>query len=121
MEWYNGWSAKERCASIPIQKKAVADGAIPAPAICSICGSDRSVGFHDEDYTRPLAAFHVCRSCHLTLHKRFSQPEPWLALVKRHATGSGWFERLSLDPGSRTRPYAETYPEVLTQASSPGS
>ena len=113
MEWYNGWSPKERCARIPVQKKAVLDGTVPAPTICSICGSDRSVGFHDENYAEPLAAFHVCRSCHMVLHRRFTQPGPWLALVKRHATGSGWFETLSMDPASRTRPFRETYPKGL--------
>lgn len=117
MGWYNGWSPDERRANTPIQRDAVASGRLAKPATCSICGvtpepgSANPVWFHDENYAEPLAAFHVCRRCHGLLHRRFEDPAPWLALVAEHGTGGRWFERLTMDPASLRRPYAETYPE----------
>lgn len=122
MPWYNGWSPDERRAGVPVQQAAVRSGALPKPVTCSICGvtpgpgSSNPVWFHDENYAEPLAAYHVCRRCHLILHRRFDQPEPWLELVARHANGSRWFERLTMDPASLRQPFAETYPDGLPTA-----
>jgi hypothetical protein len=75
------------------------------------------VWLHDEDYSRPLAAYAVCRRCHRMLHQRFDEPEPWLAFVAEHGQGRGaWFEQLSMDPDSRSRPFGETYPAGLPSA-----
>lgn len=117
MDYYNGWSPKERCANSPVQRRAVETGQVPRPTTCSICdftpepGSRSTIWFHDENYAEPLASYHVCRSCHMKLHKRFNSSEPWLALIARHGTGGRWFEKLTMDPASLRRPFAETYPE----------
>ena len=120
--WYNGWSAEERRATSPVQKQAAKDGRLARPTHCSICGckgsrdwrAEDAVWFHDENYTDPLAAYPVCRRCHRTLHRRFEEPEPWLELVEVHGQGgTRWFELLTMDPDSRTRPFAETYPDGL--------
>jgi hypothetical protein len=111
--WYNGWSPEQRLATLPVQREAIRAGAIPRPTICSICGSRENVWLHDENYADPLAAYHVCRPCHRALHERFDQPGPWLALVSRYKTGDRWFERLSTDPASCYRLFADTYPQGL--------
>jgi hypothetical protein len=123
--WYNGWSPEERRATLPVQKAAIADGRLSRPTTCSICGCagnrDRraqdAVWLHDENYAAPLAAYPICRRCHRTLHERFDEPNAWTALVQVHARGGAWFELLSLDPQSRFRAFAETYPDGLPPAS----
>ena len=123
--WYNGWSPDERLATLPIQKAAIASGALARPRICTICGStgnrdwraEDAVWLHDEDYANPLAAYALCRRCHRLLHRRFEEPEPWLALVTLHQRdGAAWFEQLTLDPASQHRPFAQTYPDGLPPA-----
>lgn len=122
--WYNGWSPEERLATVPIQKAAIACGELARPARCSICRiagnrnwkADDAVWLHDENYADPLAAYAVCRRCHRTLHRRFDNPEPWLALVAKHARGGAWFERLTMDPASMRRPFEVTYPAGLPSA-----
>ena len=119
--WYNGWSPEERSATIPIQQEAIRTGVILKPTTCSICGttpepgSRNPVWLHDENYADPLAAFHICRRCHLTLHRRFEQPEPWLALVAEHGAsdGSRWFEQLTMDSVSLRQAVELTYPDGL--------
>lgn len=120
MDWYNGWSPGERLATLPIQKAAIADGTLPRPRACSICGAswnrENPIWLHDENYADPLAAYPTCRHCHRALHERFDQSEPWLALVAIHGDGVRWFEQLSMDPASMRQPFSATYPEGLPQS-----
>nr|WP_087574664.1 hypothetical protein [Sphingomonas sp. CDS-1] len=121
LDWYNGWSPEQRLATLPMQRAALKAGTLLAPTCCSVCGFDpreqpgtsNRVWLHNEDYGDPLATYAICRRCHWALHERFDDPEPWLAIVARHGTGNQWFERLSMDPASKRRPYIETYPEGL--------
>jgi len=121
LDWYNGWSPEQRLATLPVQRAALKAGALLAPTCCSVCGFDpreqpsaaNRVWLHDEDYGDPLAAYAICRRCHWALHERFDDPQPWLAIVARHGGGDQWFERLSMDPASKRRPFLETYPEGL--------
>ncbi len=118
---YNGWTGEERLATLPIQRAAVRSGLLAKPTRCSICqfinAGDPTgrnyVTFHSERYDRPLEVYEVCRRDHGTLHRRFERPGPWLRLVARHGVGTHWFEMLSLDPASTTRPFWETYPNGL--------
>lgn len=128
--WYNGWSPEERKAATPIQKAAIASRELARPTTCSICDcrgagdwrADDAVWLHSEDYANPLAVYPVCRRCHRLLHRRFDDPAPWLELVTRHgSSGELWFEQLSMDPMSRYRPFAESYPAGLAAAKSPGA
>lgn len=121
---YNGWNGEERLAVLPILRAALEAGTLASPSRCSICcvtgTSDRrasdAIVFHDEDYANPLGAYTVCKPCHRLLHLRFHDPDTWTAHAALHARGGAWFERLSMDPTSRTRPFAETYPEGLPGA-----
>lgn len=122
--WYNGWSPDERRRRSPVLKQLIASGALAKPTTCSICGhspvpgswSSNPVWFHDEDCSQPLSTYPICRSCHRTLHERFDQPAPWVALVARYATGQRWFEQLSMDPASLHQPFGVTYPNGLPPA-----
>jgi len=122
--WYNGWSPQERRATLAVQKAAIASGKLARPTQCSICrvkGSrnwkaEDAVRLHDENYAEPLSADPICRRCHRLLHARFYHPQPWLALVSEHVTPAAWFTQLSMDPRSRHRPFADTYPNGLPSA-----
>lgn len=113
---YNGWTKEERMATLPRLRAAIRSGFIPPPTVCSICrfrnADDPSgknwVQHHDEDYDR-IEPYEICRKCHAILHRRFERPQRWRRLVAAHVTLGCWFENLSLDPESRTRPYSETY------------
>lgn len=127
MGWYNGWSPEQRIATLQVQRNAIRTEAIRKPVTCSICrftptpGSDNPVWLHDEDYSQPLLAFHVCRSCHRLLHERFERLDPWRALVYAHGTGDRWFEYLTMDPAAQWRPFGETYPDGLPRGGSDNS
>lgn len=112
--YYNGFSAKEREGALAAIRAAIADGRVPTPKACSICGQspDYLLGFHGEDYRRPLAAYPICRGCHVRVHARFRHPERWRQYINRFDP-DGWFQHLSLDPASLRRPYDHTYPERL--------
>ena len=119
--WYNGWSPEQRRATLPVQRAALNAGTLCRPTGCSVCGFDtreqpgasNRVWLHNEDYGDPLATYAICRHCHWALHERFDDAAPWLAIVARHGGGGQWFERLSMDPASKQRPFLETYPEGL--------
>lgn len=116
---YNGWTGAQRLATIPVQHAALESGCMRQPRRCSICRIERNdpsgprIALHDEDYAHPLRAYPICLRCHNLLHRRFSQPEPWLRLLRQHARDNCWFAMLSLDRQSLQRPFNETYPDGL--------
>lgn len=121
---YNGFSHDERVATIPLQKQAAVEGRFRFPTVCSICSySDparyRTTGYifaHLEDYRRPLECHPCCRRCHVTLHARFRDPDPWRRLVARFSANSVWIAFLTLDPASQWRPFDETHPHGIPAA-----
>lgn len=118
MRPYNGWTWKERCAVTPIQNKALREGRLERPIICSICLDDRSEYpkgrdyrfLHTEDYSRPLSILPCCKPCHAALHARFDDPARWLAVVKANWRQGAWFTLLSMDPVSQFQSFDVTYP-----------
>lgn len=112
--YYNGFGPNERKGALASVRAAIAAGTVPMPTRCSVCGvcPDYDLGFHGEDYRRPLAAYPICRGCHVRLHARFRHPDRWRDYISRFDP-DGWFQRLSLDPRSLRQPYDQTYPELL--------
>lgn len=118
---YNGWDWPSRCAVTPIQNKALRDGALTRPIVCSICGhskpdAPKGVGYifcHTERYDRPLDLYPACKRCHAALHARFDDPERWLAVAKANWRQGAWFTLLSMDPLSQYQPFEVTYPHGL--------
>lgn len=117
--WYNGFSMDERRAANPLLRAARADGLIPAPSECSVCGTLQSdmtpirMEFHLEDYRDYLRPYAICHSCHWSLHARFERPHRWLKLIAKCREDS-WVQKLTMDPFSKCRAFDETYPFGIT-------
>lgn len=114
--YYNGFGPADRNGTLAIIRAAEADGTIPTPIRCSVCGQQPATGLqrHSEDYRRPLDAHAICRGCHVRVHGRFRHPDRWRAFTER--LGPGWFQGLSVDPLSLTQPFDVTYfPSSLHQ------
>ena len=58
-----------RNAVAQLLKRAVRDGKIKKPKICSICHEEKRIMGHHEDYYKPLDVIWVCQICHKKLHK----------------------------------------------------
>jgi hypothetical protein len=113
---YNGFTPAERQQKMQSVKAAIALGEIVPTRTCSVCARTfpYAVGFHSEDYADPFAVYPVCRSCHYMIHIRFWRPGQWVAYIARLAA-DGWFQCLSLDPLTLSRPFRETYPHGLSR------
>jgi hypothetical protein len=84
MDFYNGYSGKERDKKYEEYKRQrAAKLSVPAIPPCQLCGDDKAeVQPHSEDYSFPYrwlppAEYMVCRSCHGWIHKRFNKPDDW--------------------------------------------
>jgi hypothetical protein len=94
MDWYNGFSPKEREASGKHLHRMVAAGKwSPSPSECVACGrTDGLLQRHREDYTAPFSekddTIHLCRRCHGWVHARLAKPEKWNSYRKE--VREGW-------------------------------
>lgn len=110
--YYNGFGPADRHGTLAIVRAALANGTLPMPTRCSVCGqrATSSLGWHSEDYRKPLDARPICRGCHVRVHARFRHPDRWRAFVVV-LDPLGWYQGLSVDPRSLTRPFDQTYPK----------
>ena len=76
---YNGFSSNERAWVGKMQLAAIRSRAFPAPKVCELCQqTSGQLQLHNEYYSKPFEDAHpICRSCHLALHVRFTNPERW--------------------------------------------
>lgn len=110
MDWYNGYSDKERTASIAPTHRAIRNRDVPmAPNGCMLCGDPTArLELHSEDYSTPYrwsppAAYWLCRHCHRNkLHKRFARPDLWIAFLA-HVRRDGYAADLK-DPAIKKQP-----------------
>lgn len=76
---YNGFTGKEREASLRRVHKLWESGEVPRPTKCALaCG--QTVGVihgHSEDYSDDTVHIEICIMCHLMLHMRFQMPQVW--------------------------------------------
>lgn len=93
MDWYNGYSPKERAA----MGRASAPEAARSPP-CAMCGDPDppKMQTHAEDYSKPYrwvppAAYPICTRCHSRLHSRFDAPARWRAYMQ--FLRRGWYGR----------------------------
>lgn len=117
---YNGFSAKERYAVIPIQKDGFRSGKVSALTECCVCGpacvatrAGEPLVLHCEDYDRPLEGYPICKPVHRALHGRFTYPERWHRVLRQFGRPGLWINQLSLDPASQFAPFRDTYPNGL--------
>lgn len=96
---YNGFTIGERNRTADVSKKLVASGATMRHATCDIC---RAAADHEhaENYYDLSSWIGMCKSCHVhALHKRFTNPSKWAALLDRHQVGgTHWARLVSLEP-----------------------
>lgn len=52
-----------------ITRNYIRDGKLIAEKNCSICGSDKKVEAHHDDYTKPLDVRFLCECCHKDWHR----------------------------------------------------
>lgn len=93
MDYYNGFTPKERNASIPHQAKMIREGKWPKqPSECAACGrTEGKITRHAEDYFQPFpkddAWFPICPQCHYWIHNRQNKPSGWDAYRKEIREG----------------------------------
>lgn len=90
-KWYNGFSPVERIRCWQVGWWLCDYGLLNAPGkeLCSLCGSNYMVQWHNENYYAPWDAQTVCKPCHKTLHGRFTEPGAWNDLAERAALRLG--------------------------------
>lgn len=98
LKGYNGATGWERRQGGTKWKIAQQNRLVPYPTVCSVCGSTRNLQCHNENYFRPLNAKPVCSSCHRLLHRRFFDPNPWLAVSHDNQYEGAWFRNIALHP-----------------------
>lgn len=75
---YNGWTGRQREASLRRVHKLWDSGAVPKPTTCLACGQTQgAIHGHSEDYSNDDVHIPICITCHLILHTRFQQPALW--------------------------------------------
>jgi hypothetical protein len=75
---YNGFTGKEREASLRRVHKLWASGEVPKPVECLACFQrEGTIHGHSEDYSNDHVHIPICITCHLILHMRFQMPKLW--------------------------------------------
>ncbi len=78
---YNGFTSLERNRTAALSKWLVANSATARPPVCDICGG-AAQHEHAENYYDLTTWIGLCVGCHVhTLHRRFTNPKKWLALL----------------------------------------
>jgi hypothetical protein len=94
---YHGFSGEDRVRGWQITTVAERLGLIPKARQCTVCQTTAGrIERHSEDYSRPLLAEPICRSCHRKFHLRFRYPDQWRRHVQKYGNGTRWFEFLEV-------------------------
>jgi hypothetical protein len=96
MEYYNGYSPRERDQKLRAMYRQFPNRSHPYyQGPCDLYGDpDSPVEPHTEDYSMPYlwerpAEYAVCKTCHRRIHSRFRSPRSWEA-YKRHVRRGGY-------------------------------
>jgi len=106
---YNGFTHQERVLVWQVSVWLRPAGILRLADRCDLCGLERELGFHSEDYGDLERMLTLCKECHFAIHQRFRSPamlekrldfveEPiWLrALPDRSFDLAGWLRRLGV-------------------------
>jgi hypothetical protein len=82
---YNGWSGLIRTERGNLQYNMIRSGKYPMTGKCELCGHDKGLTVHAEEYGSTWEAFvasshELCPVCHGLIHMRWKLPNRW----KRH-------------------------------------
>lgn len=99
MPIYNGFTHEERVKGWQWLCWQIDNNRLPKPTKCVISGATDRLQYHCEDYYHPWTAVALTQPIHLALHRRFTRPAEWQAIVDRYAiSGKEWFASLSPHP-----------------------
>lgn len=93
---YNGSLGSERIAGWQKLRIAQRLGLVLRAHVCAVCKSAPATQDHVEIYGRCLVSIPSCRSCHFRVHRRFSDPGQWRALMRRRGAGPDWVTSLRM-------------------------
>lgn len=95
---YNGFSGLQRVRAWELGSWLRSRKKLFLGDACDLCGHDRRLGGHSENYADVERALTLCSGCHLTIHLRFRQPRRWLNLLERVSTVPDWVALLPASP-----------------------
>ncbi|TIR25973.1 MAG: hypothetical protein E5X34_07340 [Mesorhizobium sp.] len=126
MPLYNGFTHEERVRGWQLIHHFIASGWLAKPERCSISGSTENLQMHCEDYYSPWSPYPISRQIHMTLHRRFREPDAWKRIVERYAvTGEEWFYVLAMEPidlaATLRAQYGAQIADVFRRAPFPGT
>jgi hypothetical protein len=123
VNWYNGFSPKERNAASAIFTAAWRAGRVTLEHRCTMCGLRGTIKgttgghlmTHYEDYRRPLEPIVLCVECHLRLHSRFRCPNRWkLHCLRVRSENATPYPTVGAYFGATKAQYHDTGPVALT-------
>ncbi|HHT9007275.1 TPA: hypothetical protein ACT5B2_003405 [Burkholderia cenocepacia] len=99
---YNGFSGSARIRGWQLNRFYRQNGWLRYEGMCSVTGAVGDVGLHNEDYSKPWAAYPVSKRAHSLIHTRARFPKAWAAFVTTEALSDTWARTLSMDGGVAT-------------------
>lgn len=96
---YNGFSGGARIRGWQLNRFYRQNGWLHYDDMCSVMGSVGDVGLHNEDYSRPWAAYPVSKRAHTLIHTRARYAKAWAAFLANEALPGTWAKTLSPDGG----------------------
>lgn len=120
---YNGFTGKQREASLRRVHRLWEQGLVPRPTRCDPCGQEQgAIHGHSEDYSNDHIHLPICITCHLILHMRWQQPTLWdnyRAMVRDGFQGIPLEQRNALYEIKRLYPPSETSKWPMTLVNPP--
>lgn len=96
---YNGFSGGARIRGWQLIRIYDLNGWLRYPELCSVTGQRGGVALHNEDYSRPWAAYPVSKRTHTLIHTRARFPKAWRNFLANEALSDTWAKTLSPDGG----------------------
>ncbi|MBT2793472.1 hypothetical protein J7I88_22695 [Paraburkholderia strydomiana] len=96
---YNGFSGGARIRGWQLNRFYRQNGWLRYDDVCSVTGTVGDMGLHNEDYSRPWAAYPVSKRAHTLIHTRARFPKAWVAFLANEALPDTWAKTLPPDGG----------------------
>jgi hypothetical protein len=96
---YNGFSGGARIRGWQLNRFYRQNGWLHYDGVCSVTGAAGDVGLHNEDYSRPWAAYPVSKRAHTLIHTRARFSKAWANFLANEALSDTWAKTLLPDGG----------------------